>query len=118
MTLDTSGSNGTISSVNWGDGTIDSLTTHTYTSAGAKSITLNIFKNGQTASVTHSITLYNYPISGTVKIGGVGLGNVTITLTGAYLRHDSDRLKRSLFLLSEAGYIFGPRCKGRLYFKF
>ncbi len=61
----------------------DSLTTHTYASAGDKSITLNILKNGQTASVTHSITLSNYPISGTVKIGGVGLGNVTITLTGA-----------------------------------
>jgi uncharacterized RmlC-like cupin family protein len=81
VTLDTSGSDGTISSVNWGDAT-DTLTTHTYASAGDKSITLTILKNGQTASVTHSITLYNYPISGTVKMGGVGLGGVTITLTG------------------------------------
>ena len=81
VTLDTSQSDGTISSVDWGDG-IDTLTTHTYASAGVKSITLTILKSGQTASVAHSITLYNYPISGTVKMGGVGLGGVTITLTG------------------------------------
>ena len=78
MTLNTFGTIGTISSVDWGDGTTDTLTTHTYASAGDKLITLNV----QAASVTHSITLSNYPISGTVKRGGVGLGNVTITRTG------------------------------------
>ena len=42
VTLNTFGSVGTISSVNWGDGTIDNLTTHTYASAGDKSITLTV----------------------------------------------------------------------------
>ena len=78
VTLNTAGSFGAISSVNWGDGTINTSTTHTYTSPGTKSITLNI----QTASAINSIDLSQYPISGTVKNLGNGVSNATITLTG------------------------------------